>query len=137
MAEKENNSSEKKDQPIPFLEWLVAAIGLILVIGALGFTIYQAATGGKKPPILKVKSTNIEKTDAGYLVKFEVENTGDETAADVVIQGKLTKAAEEIETSSATLDYAPSHSKRGGGLYFKNDPQSADFEILAKSYQEP
>lgn len=133
MAEK----SENKNKQTSFLEWLMAAVGLILVVGALGFIIYKAATDGDKPPILKVKSTNIEKNEAGYLVEFEIENSGDITAASVVVEGKLTKGAEEIETSSATFDYAPAHSKRSGGLYFKNDPQTADLEILAKSYQKP
>lgn len=133
MADK----SENKNKQIPFLEWLAAIIGLILVVGALGFIIYKAATDGGKPPILKVKSTNIEKNEAGYLVEFEVENSGDMTAASVVVEGKLTKGAEEVEMSSATFDYAPAHSKRNGGLYFKNNPQTADLEILAKSYQKP
>ncbi len=135
--EKENNSSGTKDQQIPFLEWFVAIIGLIMVAGAFGFIIYKAATDGNKPPILKVNYSAPEKNDAGYLVKFEVENTGDETAADVVVEGKLMKGTEEIETSSATFDYAPSQSKRGGGLYFKNNPQEFEFEISPKGYQNP
>lgn len=136
MAEKEK-SSEKKNQKIPFLEWLTAVIGLILVVGALGFIIYEASTNEHEPPILKLSYGAVIKTEAGYLVKFEVENNGDETAANVVIEGKLTKGAQEIETSSVTFDYAPSQSKRNGGLYFKNNPQEFDFEILAKGYQKP
>ena len=140
MAEKDNkekDSSEKKNQKIPFLEWLMAGIGLILVVGALGFIIYEAANNGHKPPILKISYSVAEKNEAGYLIKFEVENSGDETAADVVIEGKLIKGAEEIEMSSATFDYAPSNSKRNGGLYFKNNPQEFDFEISPKGYQKP
>ncbi len=141
MAQKEEKeekkSSENKNQKIPFLEWLMAAIGLILVGGALGFIIYEASTNGHEPPILKVGYGAVEKNEAGYLVKFEVENSGDETAADVVIEGKLTKGAEEIETSSVTFDYAPSQSKRGGGLYFKNNPQEFNFELAPKGYQKP
>lgn len=136
MAEKEEEK-EKKNQRIPFLEWLTAAIGLILVVGAIGFIIYKAATNEQKPPILKVSYGAVEKNEAGYLVKFEVENSGDETAAAVVIEGKLTKGVSEVETSSATFDYAPSHSKRNGGLYFKNNPKEFDFEIFPKGYQKP
>lgn len=134
---KETTSSENKNQEIPFLEWLKAAIGLILVVGALGFIIYKAVTNGHEPPIIKVSYGAVEKNEAGYLVKLEVENSGDETAADVVIEGKLTKDIEEIETSAVTFDYAPSHSKRSGGLYFKNNPNEFDFEISPKGYQKP
>ena len=137
MAENEEKASKNENKQIPFLEWMTAAIGLILVGGALCFIVYQAVTDGEKPPLLKVNSGAVEKTKAGYLVKFVVENDGDETAADVIVEGKLTKAGEEIEMSSATLDYAPSNSKRDGGFYFKNDPQEANLEILVKGYQKP
>ena len=136
-GEKDNNSSRNEDQPIPILEWFVAAIGLIMVLGAIGFITYKTATNGNKPPILKVTYNAPEKNEAGYLVKFEVENTGDETAAAVVIEGKIMNGAEEVETSSATFDYAPSQSKVSGGLYFKNNPQEFNFEISPKGYQKP
>lgn len=135
--EKENSSSRTNNQPIPFLEWLMAAIGLILAAGALGFIIYNAATGEHKPPILKVKHGSVEKIETGYLITFDVENIGNETAAEVLIEGKLTKGAEEIETSSVTFDYVPSQSKRTGGLYFNSDPRQAVLEIAAKGYQKP
>ena len=134
---KEEKNTQKKSQKTPFWEWLIAAVGLILVVGAIAVTLNRALNEVKTSPQLKVSFETPEPNGDGYLVKFLVENSGNQTAAAVTIEGELKNGDESIETGSATLTYAPANSKRRGGLYFSKNPQQFDLQIRATGYEEP
>lgn len=133
--EKEENKVERK--ATPFWEWVIAAIGLILVLGAIGTTAYRATTEDKTPPQLEVKIDSIEQSGAGHLVKFTVVNTGNQTAASVAVEGELKTGAEKAETSGSTLAYSPANSERRGGLFFTKNPRQFDLQIRVTGYEEP
>lgn len=140
MTENDSENREPKNrrnQKTPALEWLIAAVGLILVGGTICFLIYQAVTDKNTPPDLAVSADSVVKIENGYLVKFSMYNKGDDNAADVVVEGKITQNGEDLETSSVTIDYAPSHSKREGGLFFDRNPNDFEFKIRALGYKKP
>src|SRR5687767_5662393 len=116
MADKNSKTSDK----IPLLEWIVAAFGLVLVVGTIGFMMYQAFTVKDTPPGFKISIERIDQTNSGYVVIFKVINEGEQTASGVEIEGELRRGAESIEKSNVTIDYAPSKSELKGGLFFKN-----------------
>ncbi len=140
---KEENIEENKEEnqerhtKTPVWEWLVAAVGLILVIGSIGLTLYRAVIEKTTPPILEFSVDSIQPTANGYLVKFQVRNTGNQTAAALTIEGELKNGEESAETSTATLAYAPANSVRRGGLFFTKNPQNVDLQIRATGYEEP
>ncbi len=136
---KEENQEENKEQhnKTPVWEWIIAAAGLILVVGSIGLTLYRAITEETTPPILEFSIDSIEPTANGYLVKFQVKNTGNQTAAALTVEGELKNGADSAETSSATLAYAPANSVRRGGLFFTKNPQQFDLQIRATGYEEP
>jgi uncharacterized protein (TIGR02588 family) len=137
---KDSEKTEHKnvqDKKTPALEWMIAALGLILVVGTIGFLIYQAFKDKSAPPDLSVQIDSIIKMESGYLVNFSVYNKGDDNAADVVVEGKIKQNGEDLETSSVTIDYAPSDSKREGGLFFTKNPGEGNFEIRALGYTKP
>jgi uncharacterized protein (TIGR02588 family) len=136
MAEKKSDPEEHKqrhERP-PLLEWIVAAAGAILVAGAIGFMLYQAMTQNAAPPDFSFQVDSITPTAAGYLVKFQVENAGQETASEVVVEGELKSGAESVEKSSALFNYIPSHSRRAGGLFFTRNPQEFELQLRAAGY---
>lgn len=137
MKENSVNKENKGNNEIPLLEWLLVGIGFLLVLLTIGFLVYRVATGEKSPPDINVKVTEIRKTGEKYLVKFALENTGDETAADVTLEGEIKAGEQLIETSDVTVDYISSHSKKEGGMFFTEDPQAHDFKIRAKGYNNP
>lgn len=116
---------------------VIAAVGLFLVVVATGTTLYRAMTEETTPPQIKVSFASSEPSGDGYLVKFRVVNSGNQTAAAVTIEGELKNGTESVETSSATLTYAPANSERRGGLYFSKNPQQFDLQIRATGYEEP
>jgi uncharacterized protein (TIGR02588 family) len=119
------------------LEWLAALVGLVLVLGILGYTIYRAVQGDSSPPELAVEVEAILPQGERYLVTFRVVNRGGTTAAAVTVEGELRQDGAAIEVSTATLDYAPSHAERRGGLFFTQNPQLYELHLRATGYVEP
>jgi uncharacterized protein (TIGR02588 family) len=127
---------ENKGDDMPALAWAVAALGAILVAGALGFMLYKAFAGDDSPPQFEIDVESIAASGDDYLVQIRVANVGGLAAAAVVIEGILT-TADGDETSTITLDYVPSKSHRHAGLYFSQDPQQRDLKIRALGYVQP
>jgi len=137
MTGEKSENNQARDKVIPFWEWVISAVGLILVVGAVGSTFYRAAFKESTPPNLSITSEPAQPSGDGFIVRFRVKNTGSQTASAVNIEGELKSGGETIETGSATLTYAPAHSERHGGLYFTKNPQQFDLQIRATGYQEP
>lgn len=138
MADKNtDNSEERQAQDTPILEWIIAAIGLVLVVGTIGFMAYKGLTSKNTPPDFAAKIERIQEEKAGFIVTFSLTNAGEQTASGVNVEGELKNGGESVETSTATFDYAPAKSEVKGGLFFKNDPRQFQLEIRAKGYAEP
>jgi uncharacterized protein (TIGR02588 family) len=153
QAEKADNSTtNEEDRPetrvnnqqqiwagsdIPLFEWLMAIVGLILVVGSIGYLLYQAVKGDAMPPDISFEVTLISPISNGYLVNFRAMNQGDVTAKGLMVEGQLTDAGQEIETSETSLDYMPSHSEREGGLFFTQDPRQFELQLRAVGYEQP
>lgn len=137
MAEKDSNKKRPRKEATPALEWIAAAIGLVLVAGTLGFLIYSALTEEDSPPKLKVGIDSVSAVENGYLVKFSLYNHGENNAAEVVVEGKIVENGNELETSSVTIDYSPSHSRREGALLFTREPAAENLRLRALGYQKP
>jgi uncharacterized protein (TIGR02588 family) len=125
-----------RDVP-PLWEWGVAFLGLVLVVGVLGFMAYQAIAGDDSPPNVMVHIDAILPLDHNYLVQIRAINQGGSTAAQLTVEGELTDEKGRVETSETVIDYVPSHSYRRGGLFFSQDPRKYPLQLRAKGYAEP
>lgn len=117
-------------------EWIVAALGALLVVGTLAFLLYDSVIG-TSPPNITVQVTGVQSSGDRYLVQFEAINFGGEGASNVTIQGTLRGAEEQPETANTTISYIAAGSKRAGGLYFSRDPNAFDLELVASGYEKP
>ena len=118
-------------------EWVCAAIGVLLVLGTVGFIGYEALTREPAVPDVTVEHIGTEQASGGYIVRFSARNTGPATAAALSISGELLDATAVIESSEAVLDYLPSNAERQGGLIFQNDPARYELKLTAKGYFDP
>lgn len=138
MDEEREEQKKRRVKKPPLLEWAAAAVGLLLVVGSIGFVLYKAAAETGIPPILTVTADSVTPVENGWLVKFTLENKGEKNAADVAVEGKIRQeGAEDPETSTITIDYAPANSKREGGLFFSVNPAEHKLELRALGYREP
>src|SRR5687768_10970034 len=107
----------------PLLEWVAAGIGLVLILGAVGFLLWEGLNPQAGPPVLVASAERITRTPGGYVVDVTVENRSRTTAAGVDVEGVVHPAGQEPETASITFDYLPGRSRRTGGLVFQADPR--------------
>ena len=117
-------------------EWLAGAIGLVLVLAAVGYMV-RAALQPSTPPRVVVEMDSVTVGGGGYLVHFTARNEGRTTAASVTIEGEVRDGSGAMVLSTATLDFVPAGSSRSGGLYFTSDPRGEGLELRAAGYADP
>lgn len=130
-------SRHAQDRDIPPLEWAAAAVGLILVCGALGVLLWLGLTRGDVPAHVSVRVDSVTALGEGYVVTIRAVNTGDITAADVTVQGELRRGADVAETSTMSFKYLAPHSERRGGLFFEKDPRRYELKVRPQGYEMP
>lgn len=121
----------------PLWERIVAGLGLLTVIGLLGYLLYEAVAGDHSPPNILVDVVEVRDNGEDFLVIFEVRNAGGTTASSVVITGELARFGIVTEAASATLDFVPAESTRHGGLFFRHDPREATLRLTPSGYVVP
>lgn len=118
-------------------EWVIAAVGLVLVVGVIATLSIEALRDTGRPPSITVDVLSTTSVEGGYVVELSVLNDGDETAADVTIVGQLTVGGDALEEHEMALDYVPPHSARRGGIFFSNDPTTGTLTFQPEGYQKP
>jgi uncharacterized protein (TIGR02588 family) len=130
-----------KDHPpdvaIPLLEWVVGALGALLVAAAIAALVYNSLTRGQTSPHFRLEAARVLDLQNAYLVQFRAFNEGGSAAAAVTIEGELVGPDGRAEVSEAVLDYLPPRSTREGGLLFENDPRAGELSLRAKGYAKP
>ncbi|HYD13039.1 MAG TPA: hypothetical protein VEC11_09340 [Allosphingosinicella sp.] len=123
--------AKAKTKP-PVLEWIASAIGLLLTLGVVAVIARDAFNGSAgMAPDIEVVVREQQQVGSRWLVRFEAHNRSPVTAAQVTIEGALPGG----ETSTATIDYIPGRSTRGGGLVFSTEPRGVRLRPLG--FQDP
>ncbi len=112
------------------LEWSVFAVSLALVAGVLGVLVYAALHERSAPPQFTTTLGDVQPQRGGFRVPVRIENTGDETAAQVLVE-----VAAGGETAQVTFQYVPRRSVREGMALFKSRPTAPTVHIVG--YQLP
>ena len=122
----------------PALEWIAAAIGLLLTLGILGAMAWEIWAGGSdRAPAIEARVERVVRAGSVYVAEVTLENRSPATAAAVEVEGELTRPDGTTATSVATLDYVPGASKRSAGLIFTDDPRRGRLEVRVLGYAEP
>lgn len=119
------------------MEWIVALVGLTLVVFTVSWIIWRGLTRESAPPQVSFQVQSVEKIGNGYLVNVQAVNQGGKTAADVKVAGTLSNARGQIETAEMTFKFLPPGSPKQGGLFFAQDPRALKLELSAKGYEAP
>jgi uncharacterized protein (TIGR02588 family) len=122
---------------IPLLEWVVAAIGALLVAGSIGYLTLRALSRDASPPDVRLLAQPALALPDGWLVRFRAINQGGEPAAQLIVEGVLRAPDGSIESAAAILDYLAPGSQREGGLFFSRDPGGLELELHPKGYARP
>jgi uncharacterized protein (TIGR02588 family) len=136
QAKQEDRQAQERERP-PLYEWVVATLGLLVVLYALVFLTYEAVSGDTLPPDPLLRVTSVQEVQGGYLAQVEALNRGGDTAAGLMVEGSLKRGHQDVETSETTLDYLPGQSVREAGLFFSKDPRQYRLELRSLGYQGP
>lgn len=134
---KTSDRPKKPPDDTPVTEWIVVALGAVLVVGAVGYMTWFGLTRQDGPPRLVVTATSIEAAPEGFTVAFTAHNAGAATAATVLVSGELWDGGRMVAVSRTMLDYVPEKSDRRGGLFFTLDPRQYRLVLRAEGYSEP
>jgi uncharacterized protein (TIGR02588 family) len=121
-----------------WLEWIVFGVGLVLVVSALAYLVYDGATATEAPPDIEVRLGEPRAGGAGFLVPVSVSNRGGQTAEGVTVEVVLeTAGAPEPERSDFTLAFLPRGGTREGWVAFRTDPRAGRLTARAHGYEVP
>lgn len=120
-----------------WLEWMVFAIGLVLVVFTIVYLIYAGATMGEEPPSLEVRLGVPAVGRSNFIVPVTVFNHGDKTAVGVHIEVVMESQGEEKERGEIEIAFVPRRSKKEGWVAFEEDPRSAQLKARVLGYEKP
>nr|CAD6437878.1 TIGR02588 family protein [Rhizobium sp. Q54] len=133
----ETRDSGASQQSTPPIEWLVAALGVILLVAMLGYMVFFGLTRPESPPQILVTYGDARPEPPGYALEFTASNKGGSTATQTLIKGVLKRGDEIVEEAEATIDYIPHTSDRKGTLIFKENPSSFELEVGVTGFADP
>lgn len=131
------SKTDRRHQDVPTWEWIIAALGALLLLAVIAFTSYRIANDGGDPAGFSFEVDSVTEVNGTFVANISVINTGDQTAAALAIEGSIKQGEQDIETSTATLTYAPANSKRQAALIFTKDPRKYTFEIRPVGFEKP
>jgi len=120
-----------------WLEWIVFAVGLILVSCTLGYLIYAGASMGHEPPSIEVRLGIPEQRQFNFIVPVTVINHGDETAEGVHIEVVMESGGKEEARGELDIAFLPRHATQEGWVTFEKDPRTAQLTTRVLGYQKP
>lgn len=107
------------------LEWIVFAVGLVLVLAVLGWLVALAVTHDGSDVGLTVEIE--EATERG--VKLRIANDGDQTATDVEVRVQLRRGAQIVDEAVVVVPHVPHHSARETEVDFPHKQPGDRVEI--------
>lgn len=119
------------------LEWVVFGIGLILTLGVVGSLVWDAASGGRRPPDPRVELGAPQPRGQGWSVPVTVRNVGEETAEGVQVLVVLELPGGEREEAELEMPFVPRRSKREGWVHFVHPPASGRLSGRVTGYEQP
>lgn len=124
-----------------WLEWIVFAVGLLLLIGTVGYLGVQMFTEGRSPAALSVTLGQPWALEGAghHVVPVIVRNDGGHSAAEVTIAVELAgpTKGELPERRELTFAYVPHGSSRAGALTFEQRPELDALRVRVLGYLEP
>ncbi len=118
-------------------EFVIGVLGIMLVAAFVGLLVFEAVAENEPLPRLQVSVRDVDDSAADYRVEVTVENSGDETAAGVLVTGTLTQNDKTIEEASATVSFVPAGSTRQAMLLFDRDPREYELDVRPLGFELP
>ena len=124
MASKEN--AER-------IEWIAGSVSALVVLGMIGFFVYEAISGADGLPRLEVTVDPVDQIAGGTHLRYLIRNEGGRAASAVTLSVTLPDGGRR----SVIVDYVPAHSQVSGGLNVPESARPGDLELTVDGYVDP
>jgi uncharacterized protein (TIGR02588 family) len=121
---------------------VVTVVGLSLVSVAAVLLILQRITlttplpVATRPATFRTQVKPVHPLDGRYRVPADVENVGNQAAADVLVTAEL-KIANEVIQADETIPFLAPGENTTVTFVFAGDPRKGNFSISVSAYREP
>ena len=137
MASARKTRVRAPSKPAPLAQWIAAALGLLLTLAVLGYSLWEGLTQQPRPPQLSITAAAPVPGPGGFIVPLTVSNASDETAASVEVRGRIEQSGAVVEERRAAFAYVPGRGEARGGLVFAQDPRSGRLVMSVEGYEAP
>jgi uncharacterized protein (TIGR02588 family) len=115
--------ARRRQRQVPLVEWVVALVSAVIVLGTIGYLAYETFQPGSEEPLLTVTILQTREAGGSFIVGVEVRNLSRAAAADVHIAGRV-RSTDGVEAQGqARVDYVPGLSTRQASLVFDVNPR--------------
>ena len=119
------------------VQLIAFSLGLLLILGMIGYLSYQVFKLGEKPPQLQVQAEYQADLD-DYTYKVKVTNKGDETASNTNLKMTLYQDGKAQESGTFTIAYIPVQSEQLGWITFHTKRKPSDSLVVSSiTYLRP
>ncbi len=132
MTTDTNHDSQSARGHIPIAEWIVAAIGGLLVVASFGFLAYRSV-GEREPPAFEFTIEKVVPMNVQKAVTVSVRNLGGKPVADL----RLHVIGNQGQVKEVVIDYLPAKSSRRVAFVFDEPPVDIEMNIFVDSFTEP
>lgn len=128
----QDKDSQATTDHIPLAEWIVAAIGGLLVIASFVFLAYRSVSE-LVPPSFEFEIKDFNSIDQQSAVTVSVTNTGGKPVADLRVRA----TGPESASREVTVDYVPAKSSRKITFVFDPPTEASQLKFTIESFTEP
>ena len=120
-------------------EWVTLGISASIVVAILGLITWLEFSGASAPPRVTAWADleQVRQEEGVFYVPVTIENTGDKTIEEVVVEAQLDTGNGEPEVADITVTFLAGGERVYGALVFTSDPRNGDLIIRPVSYIDP
>lgn len=116
-----------------WLEWLVFALSVLLIMTVIGFLVYDLSRDKGMPPEIHVTLGEPAAAPHGFVVPVTVTNKGQQTAQE--LQVEVTREGADSEQAEFQIDFLSAGEVRQGWVGFSETSLELRFKTRVKGYR--
>lgn len=120
-------------------EWVSLAISSAILLALTGLILFLYFSGGSNETVIEVRPqlTRVEQRSGEFYLPVTIENTGNATAEDVIVELTLTRSSGREEASEITISFLAGNDSEDATAVFSEDPRNGEVSVDIKSYLNP
>lgn len=117
-------------------EWAIFAVSALLILTVVAVLVVDWAQHGSAPPAFRTTVRAVRLVPGGYQVPVEVQNVGEQAAAEVRVEARLDVGG-EVTDAEQTIDFLAPEEDMTVTFVFEHDPRNGALSASVTAFSEP